>query len=907
MAFARTAISTTGNFTSGSTSVTNVANTTGMFINMLIYGPNIRPDTIITNIVGTTVTMSQTALSAGTGGAITGQYITQSGTDADPSGLSAMTGVTTITQASGDQRRTVFDLGTNQLVVTGTLTHDPDIFEIVTSLQNGINMNTGAVYNYGVKRTINGQDSYSRGLGLVFTYTGAIASNFGLYAGAGTFNWNGGMIKSAAPPLINATFTTNSFNCVWHNTNPGTDYQLRFGTAAPTFNAITLSGVQRAVLLFLNAGFNAATVKYEFGAYQTPGGGGSNRTLLNSVFTGNQSTADIRLNQLSGTQTQITAVKNPDRFPVVNRLNNGARGDIPVVEAVTFNVTNAAGAAAADVIGYIKDSNNGSRINSSGTPSNNYVNDRAYVATSNASGVLSLGDVLTLAINEDPASVSAINYDYRSNFGNNSADFNVYLGGYNYNAVSTRQTLLGNGGRTVAWTLFSDSNVTLTRANALAKLASSFTVNATTKVVTVTANSTYDDIYDALKAWKYNGTQTNVETPTVDTLVVTASGQNLTAATGWTLVVNDGVTLSSGVKFTFVQFPTVTINGAGRINGIYGTSAGVSTILELRDVSAGSAYIIANDSTKATILYGTNATGSAQTYTAYFPPGSAGTQVLVAREKYGYQRSAEVLTLAAGGMWYTFVDIPDVGISQTDQATVAAYTAIENADKFYDRTALFRLTEAGIKLGQIATRDGTSVRVAGYNMVINQSAASVYAISGATITLKATGYANGTKFTNTVLDNTKTLTANTNEVLSADFEDANGDSGLTILGGDGTFELWKVTTSTATADYQTGTKLTTPTIGNTRFRFIGVTGFDIVGVDINSNVRRRTSMAKGVYEQAFYVGDQIQLAQAPEVLEINNKVDLLAVDIEAVKGSGFATGKHSLVKLKQHVTNMNQA
>ena len=897
MAFTRTAVSISGTLTNGSANVTSVSSTAQLFVNMLVYGVGIQADTFISAISGTTVTMSRNATASGST-AITGQYITQSGTDADPSGLSAMTGVTTITQASGDQRRTVFDLGTNQLVVTGTLTHDPDIFEIVTNLQNGINLNAGAVYNYGVKRTINGQDSYSRGLGLVFTYTGAIASNFGLYAGAGTFNWNGGMIKSACPPLINATFTTNSFNCVWHNTNPGTDYQLRFGTAAPTFNAITLSGVQRAVLLFLNSGFNAATVKYEFGAYQTPGGGGADRVLLNSVFTGNQSTADIRLNQLSGTKTQITAVKNPDRFPVVNRLNNGARGDIPVVEAVTLNVTDSTNAAAANVVGYIKDTNNGARINSSGTPSNNYTSDRVYVASSNASGVLSMGDILTLAINEDPASVSAINYDYRSNFGNNSADFNVYLGGYEFNPTLTRQTLMGNGGKSVAWTMFSDSNVTASRTAALAYLGTKFAIDPVAKTVTVLANATYDEMYDATKAYKYQGTQTAVETPTISNLILSASGSNLTAYTGWSLIVNTGVTLAAGTKFGFASFTTVTLNGSGKITAVYGSTAGVSTSLELRSVKPGASYIVANNATKTTIQFGVNNEVTAQDYTVYFPPGSSGTQVYVARQGYGDQFDYEVITLVEGAMWYQFTDIVDEGITQTTKATVAAYTDLETTNKLYDYIAYYRTTEPGIKLGDIVVRAGTQLQFGSYSGVVNQSATNVLSISGSTITVKASALAGTTKYDTIIATPPATWTPATVEVVSVNIEDANGDSSVTIQAGSvSTYEIWKITDATPPDNYATGTLLAT--VGPGKYRFIHADGYKMVIRDQTSSYRVVTEMEKGVYTAELFFGAQVQLAQAATVEQIYTLTQTLEVDVSAIKGTGFIKDKHSLTNIKK--------
>lgn len=421
-----------------------------------------------------------------------------------------------------------------------------------------------------------------------------------------------------------------------------------------------------------------------------------------------------------------------------------------------------------------------------------------------------------------------------------------------------------------------DTGVTLTETEALA-LSSKFTFNSATNTWTVTANATYDEWYDFTIATACSSAAL-ARVPNLTQYPLTWNGTALTAYTGSTIVVNAGVTFSEGAKFKSFFCPTVTNNGS--ITGIYSNSTGTSKTVELT-VSAGSSIYVGDSSTGVTQLFQSNV--SAGTYRTYYAPSATAPTVLIARELYPFQRFAEVVTLVDGLNSFTPVDIEDVGISEATLATVQAYTAIENADKFYDRTAAFRLTEQGIKIGQITTRDGTAIEVQSpYSIVINQSAASVYAVSTSTITLKATGYANGTKYNNTVLVPPATLTANTNEVISADFEDANGNSSVTLLGGDGTFELWKITTSTPTADYATGTKLTSPTIGNVKYRFIGVSGFDIVGVDINSNVRRRTSMAQGVYTQSFYVGDQIQLAQAPEVTEINTKVDLLQVAIDAM-------------------------
>jgi hypothetical protein len=253
----------------------------------------------------------------------------------------------------------------------------------------------------------------------------------------------------------------------------------------------------------------------------------------------------------------------------------------------------------------------------------------------------------------------------------------------------------------------------------------------------------------------------------------------------------------------------------------------------------------------------------------------------VARELYPFQRSAQVVTLVDGLNVVNLVDIPDVGITEEDLATVLAYTSIEIPSKFYDRTAAFRLTEQGIKLGQMVARSGTALEIGNFSHLINKDATLVYSVTGSVITTKSTAYAGDDRYQTEIANPPATIEANTTEVITIAIQDANGDSQVSINGGDGEFELWKVTTATATADYETGTLL--DTVGNGIYRFIGVSGFDIVGVDTNSNIRRRSSMAKGIYTQAFYVGDQIQLAQAPQVIENGVKLDVIKVELAEVR------------------------
>lgn len=899
MAFARTAVSVTATTTNGNTNLTNVSSTAQLWVNMQVYGTGIQADTIITAIAGTTVTMSRAATANGTAVAITGQYITQTGTDTDPTGLAAMTGVTAIDTGSGNSRRTIYNLGTNQLRIQGTFTHDPDLFEITTALQQGLVVQTGATYNYGIARTVNSQTTYSKGTGLSSTYPGGQFTNFGVHFEGGTVNWNGGVIKTCSSILTSsASVISNSYDSVWQMWVGG-DTQWRSVSAAPTFNAITMQGITNPILLFMNAGWNALGVKFERCTFQTPAGGGPNRTILNPVFIGNQSSTDVITNQTVNAQ-QIITVKNPDRFPVFGKLANNAYADMPVVEALTLSVTDAANAAvgASEVVAYIKDSNNGARLNSTVTT---YTNDRTYIASSAAGGSINMGDVLVaVGVNLNLIN-GTINYDYRSNFGNNSADFNIYLGGYRFLQAVTRQTLMGNGGRSVTWTMFTDTNITLSRTAALALVGTKFAVDPVAKTVTVLANATYDELYDATKAYKYQGTQTAFETPLQDALIVTPSGSNLQGYTGWSLIVNTGVTLSGGAKFSYVRFGSVTLTGSGRIAGLYETNAGPSVTVQLKNVSATGVIAVWHPSTTATELFQANSTGSAADYTLYYPPGSVGLVKNYARELFGSQRVSGSITLAAGLNTVTFVDVQDVGISESNLATVNAYTTIETTNKLYDRVAAFRMTEPGIKLGNIVVRAGTQLQFGGFSGKVNQSAAAVLNVTGSLITIKSNALAGTSRYDTIIATPPATWTPNTNEELNVEIEDANGDSSVNIqASGISTFEIWKITDATDPDDYATGTLLDTVPIG--KFRFLQAPGFKMVIRDTITNFRVVVEMEKGIYEAALFFGAAVQLAQAAEVSEINNKVDSMQIDITNMPASvwGFVveTGHSALALMR---------
>jgi hypothetical protein len=253
-------------------------------------------------------------------------------------------------------------------------------------------------------------------------------------------------------------------------------------------------------------------------------------------------------------------------------------------------------------------------------------------------------------------------------------------------------------------------------------------------------------------------------------------------------------------------------------------------------------------------------------------------------------------------LFYEPIYVEDVGITQTVKATVAAYTAIDNLDKFFDFTAYRRLSEDFIKLGQIATRSGTSVEIGNRNLTVNAAAAAMESIVSLTITIKSGVLAAGTKYSTIIATPPRLVTAATTEVITAAIEDGAGDSSVTIQGGSGDFTLWKLANATPDDDYATGVNL--GNVGNVTYRFLSAPGYKIIIRDNTTAYRINCPMDKGIYIRGLFFGDQVQLAQSAEVTQINTKVDILTNNVAAVPAAILAstveTGATVVQSLRLH-------
>jgi hypothetical protein len=443
---------------------------------------------------------------------------------------------------------------------------------------------------------------------------------------------------------------------------------------------------------------------------------------------------------------------------------------------------------------------------------------------------------------------------------------------YGYDKQIATVSLVGNGATTPTYvhTKLPTTNDVIANAAAITGV----TFNFGTKTITVTGTLSIQQIYDA---YQYQLNQV-ANLQTLDECTV-ANGQ--TYYVGWTI--NNSGTISAGTNLTSIRANTIT--NTGTITAVYQDASGTSTTFQFQNVQIGTSLCIFDAS--GTTKYFQGEVSTAGTYNYYIPPGIASTYYY-AIEKYGTKREVGSFPANTGGvLFYVPAYGEDVGITQTVKATVAAYTTLETLSKFYDFTSYKRLSEAFIKLGQIATRDGTAVNIGTANMKVNTSAGAVEAYTGGTfsagvytggtITIKASNLAGDTKYATIIATPPATITPQTTETITANIEDGNGDSSVTIQGGSGDFTLWKITNATPEANYATGTNLGNVT--NTTYRFLQADGFKIVIVDNVTGYRIPVSMSKGIYIKGLFFGDQVQLAQSAEVTQINGKVDVLQTDI----------------------------
>jgi hypothetical protein len=83
---------------------------------------------------------------------------------------------------------------------------------------------------------------------------------------------------------------------------------------------------------------------------------------------------------------------------------------------------------------------------------------------------------------------------------------------------------------------------------------------------------------------------------------------------------------------------------------------------------------------------------------------------------------------------------PDLVVSEASKATVDAYTSIDTPQKFYDIAKSYLVDNYAGEASPLVSRDGNTIDAGSYDVVVDASAGSVFAISGNTLTIKATTF-----------------------------------------------------------------------------------------------------------------------------------------------------------------------
>jgi hypothetical protein len=111
----------------------------------------------------------------------------------------------------------------------------------------------------------------------------------------------------------------------------------------------------------------------------------------------------------------------------------------------------------------------------------------------------------------------------------------------------------------------------------------------------------------------------------------------------------------------------------------------------------------------------------------------------VRARKYGYLEAGGARSYTNGATETLFM-VVDAAITQANGSIVAAYTEIDTSAKLYDRYQHHLSLAANIKTDNGLTRSGSLINAGAYNVVIDATAASAFALAGNTITIKASAF-----------------------------------------------------------------------------------------------------------------------------------------------------------------------
>ena len=487
--------------------------------------------------------------------------ITQSGVDGSLSGLSAITGVTTTTNGI----QTVYNLGTNQLRINGTLTLDPEIECLM--IADTKDLWVSGTFNFGVPTTVNGAVKYSRATGL--RYADAGYNDF-LVRSGGTFNWYGGAICVDGGLDFQAGSNVDIKSGILIGTSSASG-RVRQNTNNLKVNGIKLFGNIRFDIFVTPVEFNGYEAGYTTkGALQKVGSSHGGDNLPYKVYDFDADGIDWIGSSYIGTKIEfynmgyggdfILTHDSASSFNPVSTLYKDIK-----LKIVDTNLTNIQSAKY-----WTKDTNNGSRNASTATwrgtiPSEDFTADRIYTGSTDANGEAT-EQLLTRTCYGGASPLGAYNglttIDHRSETTDNTDVFTFKIASYAHTLNSVAPSCIGTGVLEQQVVLFSD--VFLTES-------SKVIVDAYTEI------DTPQRFYDRAKSYLVDNFAGETET------IVTRDGNTINAR-GYDVVVDDlasdvfafnGTTITikaSSFVGNIQTTGTITLNNSAEVIGSYGSN-----------------------------------------------------------------------------------------------------------------------------------------------------------------------------------------------------------------------------------------------------------------------------------------------------------------------------------------------
>jgi hypothetical protein len=238
---------------------------------------------------------------------------------------------------------------------------------------------------------------------------------------------------------------------------------------------------------------------------------------------------------------------------------------------------------------------------------------------------------------------------------------------------------------------------------------------------------------------------------------------------------------------------------------------------------------------------------------------------------------------------------PDLVVSEASKATVDAYTLIDTPQKFYDIAKSYLVDNYTGEASPLVSRDGDTIDAGSYDVVVDASAASTFAISGNTLTIKAT------TFTGNILTSGSATLLNNAEVIGTFKNTAVLPWDVTNVEATATLQLYNMT-----KDLEVENLVVAGTAGNKVASSGTYTGQE---VSVGDNIRLRITCQAGTsaflpYEAfgiATSVGISFKADQQADTVYNNNGIDgstitTLSADypnvqIDISDGDGFADSR----------------